>query len=144
MLRHHRIAAPELAGAAPRPGDVSQDPKRRRAYDGEVACLTPKGRVYLPHRHRFLLGLEALRLQNVWYSASQESCVLEQFPQAFQYNLAGNAMEGCCLAAVILSCVCVISSQEEATAPLALPDAVAVASDSDDDVDDPLRSIWMP
>ena len=40
----------------------------KRVYQtvGYVQCLTPKAKMYMRRRRRYLLGEEALRLQSIW------------------------------------------------------------------------------
>ena len=109
LLRHHRIDIPDLQAA--RTIDTSQTALRTRpSKAGRSYCLTPKARMYLTHRCRFVHGMEALRLQNVWYGSHAEDELLRMFGNATLFDMAGNAMEGCCLSCVIMASVCVLSA----------------------------------
>lgn len=64
-----------------------------------VPCITPRARMYLTRRCRLLHAVECLRLQNVWYGSERERRLLAEYGENFIVDLAGNAMEGCCLVA---------------------------------------------
>ena len=62
-----------------------------------VPCLTPSGEKYLTKFCRPLLGVEALRLQGMWWRPNAPYC--RSFPDKLLRDIAGNAFEASCFAA---------------------------------------------
>ena len=71
--------------------------------------VVPGMRRYVTSRCRFLLGLEALRNQYIWYP-SEVAGELYIMPSKFLAGLAGNYFDGGCYSAVLLS-TCVFLAQ---------------------------------
>ena len=79
-----------------RVAELSQNLAFARILD-VVPCLTPNGEKYLTKFCRPLLGVEALRLQGLWWRPSSPYC--RAFPDKLLRDLAGNAFEASCFAA---------------------------------------------
>jgi site-specific DNA-cytosine methylase len=95
--------------------EVHQAMGRQRLCEDSVACLTPKNVYYLTTRCRELLGLEKFRLQSIWFPPSTARSV-EKYDHAFLSDLAGNAFEGSCVAAMLF-CSCVALAQRAGDSP---------------------------
>lgn len=105
ILSMHRLAMPE---DKPRVLNVSPSLARTRVTE-VVPCITPRARLYLTHRCRLLHGVGSLRLQSVWYGAEREAQLLATFGEQVAFDLAGDAMEGCCLSATLVAIAVVLS-----------------------------------
>lgn len=140
-----RRTCPHLPEAEVRVLNVSASLERVRASMG-VPCLTPRSRMFLSNRGRLLHGVECLRLQSIWFSRDKELALLSAYGERFMADLAGNAMEGCCVSASLMATIVLLSSGEASADPppalsmLAPPDPVDVSESSDDD---DLRSAWQ-
>ena len=80
--------------------EISQSASRETGGVGGRCCpaITPTGREYVTDRCRLLLGIEQLRLQNIWLDDS----VGRDFENSLLGSLAGNAFKcGCCAAVVV-------------------------------------------
>ena len=108
VLRFLGISFPELT---PRTVDVSQNIARAKVGVSLVGCLTAGARVYLSHRCRLLLGVEALRLQSFFHPDPGR---LLAFDDRLLRDLAGNAFEASCCAASLLVVLLVLSRGAEA------------------------------
>lgn len=99
-----------------------------------VPCITPRSRRFATSRARLIHGIDCLHLQNIWYGTDRDANLLSLFGDRFLVDMAGNAMEGCCLSAAILASVVLLSSCTDAAgvAPPS-PSGVADAGHSDDD-----------
>ena len=95
--------------------EVRQSMGRQVLRENSVACITPKNIYYLTHRCRELLGLEKFRLQSIWFPPDKASSV-EKYDHAFLSDLAGNAFEGSCVAAMLFSS-CVALAQRAVDSP---------------------------
>ncbi len=74
--------------------------KRTRHY---VGTITPNSKFYVAQKCRWLLGVEHLALQSIFYENRNE---LMRYEDSLLKNLAGNAFEGsCCAAAIYATCV---------------------------------------
>ena len=85
----------------------------------------------------YLLGVEQLHLQNIWMFGDD----LGHFPNDLLGNLAGNAFETSCCAAVVFSLMCLLSEALPSTMSMS-PGIMSDGSDSDDDCDLDLRMVW--
>ena len=72
-------------------------------------CVTPKGRAFHTGRMRFLLGIELLAFQSVYYPEAQVP-LLEEYDSAFLAHLAGNSFEGRCCAVSWLTLFATVSA----------------------------------
>jgi len=71
---------------------------------GLSTCVTPNMRPWIAHRARLGHGLESLALQNIWFKADQMTDLLSH-PNSLLQDLAGNAFNGSCCMAVMLTCI---------------------------------------
>jgi hypothetical protein len=106
VLRSHGITDADLLPQVsdPRTVDLSQSADRSSARSssgdhGGVGCFTPKGLHFHTGRCRRILGIEGLRLQNIWVNEDQ----LMQYPNALLQSLAGNAFSTNCCGAALLA-----------------------------------------
>ena len=101
--------------------ETSQSIGRSSSLEDHVGTLTPKLRFYISTRCRPLLGVECLRLQSLFFPGHEQGQFLLDFSDATLRDLAGNAFEGSCCAAVVFSC-CVLlatgAAQEERSTSL--------------------------
>jgi hypothetical protein len=99
-LRQHEMlhlkGIRDFPEAAPRVVDISQTDAFSKVTDNLMQCLTPSGCKYLSHKCRPVVGVEALRLQGLWYDRG----VTSQFKDELLRSLAGNAFEASCCAAM--------------------------------------------
>ena len=108
--------------------------------DGYTGAVFPGARRYITSQCRLLLGIEEMHLQSLWFPDQ----VLSQFDNNLLCNLAGNAFEVSCCAAVVFAGLLILVSGVQASEPLPL--ALTAASqnedgDNDEDVDG-LRAVW--
>ena len=105
VLRSHGITDADLPQVSdPRTVDLSQSADRSSARSssgdhGGVGCFTPKGLHFHTGRCRRILGIEGLRLQNIWFNEDK----LMQYPNALLQSLAGNAFSTNCCGAALLA-----------------------------------------
>ncbi|KAF2649386.1 hypothetical protein K491DRAFT_771566 [Lophiostoma macrostomum CBS 122681] len=100
--------------------DVSQNPDRFRSPIGIVACITPKGCVFVTNRQTALNGSQLLRLQGI----RNDKLLLGRESQADLQDLAGNAMSSTVIGTSIISAIIAgrqalqmnTSSEEDVTA----------------------------
>lgn len=114
--------------------DITQAASRSRFNTDYVGTVTPKGRKYLTDRCRPILGIEALRLQSIWFP-EDVSHKLRHFSNDLLCDLAGNAFEGSRCAAAVLSSVVLMSRGSSPCLPPSFP---AAATELDDD----LQAVW--
>ena len=84
-----------------RVAELSQNLKFSRILENVVPCLTPSGEKYLTNICRPIVGVEALRLQGMWWQSG--SPFVEKFSDKLLRDLAGNAFESSCFAAAFFS-----------------------------------------
>ena len=84
----------------------------KRVYQtlGYVQCLTPKAKMYMRRRRRYLLGEEALRLQGIWI---KDAPSLRKFSDRQLHDLAGNAFCGLSFANALLVTLYLMSGATE-------------------------------
>jgi site-specific DNA-cytosine methylase len=100
--------------------------REEKARLEQLSTVVPEMRKYVTSRCRFILGHEALHIQDIWYPPSVGDA-LDSMPSDFLADLAGNAFDGSCYSAVIFS-TCVFLSQGAAAR-----EAQASSEDSDCD-----------
>ena len=145
VLRLHGVTSfPE---SATRILEMSQSAGRSHGESSPWCCLTitPTGRKYVTSRCRFLLGIEQLRLQHVWFDES----LLEGVPNDLLCDLAGNAFENSCFAAVLFCSLALVAKAALPTrtrvpqlSPMTLPPSAAPAGDCSSDSDLDLDVVW--
>ena len=82
--------------------DLSQSMGRARPQPAGMSCIvTPKGKLYLGHRCRFIHGIEALHLQGLHFGSQHP--LLVEHSSALLQDLAGNSFHVWCAAAVHLT-----------------------------------------
>ena len=79
----------------------------QRIVSGRADIVTPKGSQLVAHQARCLLGYEGLCLQGIHYGAEQFK--LEEFDDEFLRDLAGNAFNSFCFAAVWVAKQCLMA-----------------------------------
>ena len=102
------------SGFRPPATNVSQN-KSRCVREGALAncpCLTRMCQIWVPQRHRFLLGPEAVRLQ-LALDQKEEDEVCEIFTDSEMIALAGNAFNANTLTVVLLAVLLTASSVVE-------------------------------
>lgn len=96
----------------------------------EVACLVPKNMYYLSHRCRELVAGEKLQLQSIFWPP-RETARLSGFPESLLSDLAGNAFECSCMAAVVFSACMLLAQACQPALPSAMAESAPMDSDSD-------------
>lgn len=111
--------------------DVSQgfrneDVNFNMPHVGGTVCITPTMRPWVCHRSRLGSGVESLNLQNIFFEADQVPH-LSAFSNDELQNLAGNAFNGSCCLAVMLTAIVGISAELVQTADTALAPAEPIS-----------------
>jgi len=103
----HLAGVTEFPESTCRTIEVSQMIGRDFPRAGQVATLTPTGMKYVTSRCRCLVGVEALRLQSLWFGECEsDRQQLDSMAEEVLLSLAGNAFEGsCCVALIFAACV---------------------------------------
>ena len=107
--------------------------------------MLPRGRRYITTQCRFLLGMEEMHLQSLWFDDS----LLQRFDNNLLCSLAGNAFEVSCCSAVVFTALLLLSAGIDECEPVPRP--IAVSGDLDDGCSeqeearrstDDLRNLW--
>ena len=144
-LRHHDIVVPEQV---PTILDVNPSQVRTTVMRERVGCMVPRARFFLAHRGRMMTGTEALRFQNIWLKDSMELQMLEEFGSRSLIDLAGNAMEGCCLGSAVFLCTLVaarrVALRSTALGPPPSVPSIQILGELDDTEDDgfDISTLW--
>jgi len=99
---------------------------RVRVLSQNFECITPKSRVWISSRSRFLLGMEALAVQGIHYGP--QDSVAREWPDKVLMDLAGNAFHTGSCAAALVSVYAVLGLGTSASG-VAPPSAPAAASE---------------
>ena len=143
ILKKVGVVFPEVE-----PGAINLSPSdklREKVFKNKTPCITTRARPYLTHRCRVMHAVEALRLQNIWYSPDNEAWVCSELGKNFGFDLAGNAMEGVSLSAAIMASVVLMSNDCSggSVAHSVAPPAQAAAAESSESDDDGFKAIWQ-
>ena len=68
--------------------------------EGRAPTVKPGSRLYLGHRCRYALGVEAMSFQGIAYECEEQRLVMSQVAGKDLQNLAGNAFNAWCATAV--------------------------------------------
>ena len=124
--------------------EVRQAMGRQVLREDSVSCITPKNIYYLSNRCRELLGPEKFRLQSIWFPIDTAHNV-DKYDHTFLSDLAGNAFEGSCVAAMLFSS-CVALAQRAVDSPFPWSGVEArpevSSSDGDDSDSELISSCW--
>ena len=115
--------------------EISQSMGWCKPMNRVSSAIIPRSRIYITSRCRLLHGIEALRLQSLHFPTEK----LELFREGFIMDLAGNAFEGsCCLAAIVSTCAalaqiyCLHIASVAADTACSKASAATVAMNADD------------
>ena len=122
LLRRLRFAYPE---SGPRTADTSQSAGLCKVHTKELATITPGGHFYLPHRRRYLHGVEALLAQGIHFGERQ--ALAESMPASLLADLAGNAFHTGQLA-VMLTCTLLVFALNSPTSAQATTGSTATST----------------
>jgi len=82
--------------------ETGQSINRAKRTCHNVGAITPNSKFYVANKCRWLLGVEHLALQSIFYENRIE---LMRYEDSLLKSLAGNAFEGsCCAAAIYATC----------------------------------------
>lgn len=95
-----------LPDAQRRVVDVSMSIDWASSTVGRAGCFSSGSQLWLGHRGRLSLGVEALRMMNIRFSNEK---LLESFPDALLRDLAGNAFDGSSFMAVWVALSCMLA-----------------------------------
>lgn len=101
--------------------------------------------MYLTSRARFTHPVEELRLQNIWLGSERERQVSSLHERGLLSDMAGNAMEGMCCVATILTSLLMLSFGTSAGSLVAYGLGPPPEVETDEpavELDDDLVSVW--
>ena len=121
--------------------NTSQSMGRTRALVDSTSCVSPKMRLYISGRYRFVHGLESLSLQGIRYPDDVQQQV-RHHSSSFLLDLGGNAFKTSCCFAMVLSITLALATRDGWGWDSALLPREPASADAVDDADDELDIVW--